>query len=209
MPRSSPSSARPPEGFSSLPEVIVRALSEAEAMKRERTPIRYLRAIFLDTDEALDIDLRASHGPSTKERIMRTMIRRPFIVAAYLALSVAAGTTACGGTDEAQPPSQRPAAAENTTTTATTSTQAESSGGDAAAGAEVWTVAGCGGCHTLAAAGSNGHLRGPNLDELQPDFATVLRQVTNGGGGMPVFSERLSEKQIRDVAAYVSENAGG
>ena len=82
------------------------------------------------------------------------------------------------------------------------------SDGDAAAGEEVWAIAGCGGCHTLAAAGSSGQLRGPNLDELQPDFDTVVRQVTNGGGGMPAFSDRLTEQQIRDVAAYVSENAG-
>jgi mono/diheme cytochrome c family protein len=46
------------------------------------------------------------------------------------------------------------------------------------------------------------------LDDLQPDFETVVQQVTTGGGGMPAFSERLSEQQIRDVAAYVSENAG-
>ena len=93
--------------------------------------------------------------------------------------------------------------------TAATSTAAESSGGDATAGEEVWTFAGCGACHTLAAAGSEGQLRGPNLDDLQPDFDTVVRQVTNGGGGMPAFSERLTEDQIQDVAAYVSENAGG
>ena len=81
--------------------------------------------------------------------------------------------------------------------------------GDAEAGREVWAIAGCGGCHTLAAAGSEGHLRGPDLDELAPAFAAVVRQVTNGGGRMPMFSERLTEQQIRDVAAYVSENAGG
>jgi mono/diheme cytochrome c family protein len=105
------------------------------------------------------------------------------------------GLAACGGDDDAA----------NTTTAATSS---EASGGDAGAGQEVWVVAGCGGCHTLAAAGSEGQLRGPNLDELQPDYDTVLNQVTNGGGGMPVFGERLTEQQIRDVAAYVSENAG-
>lgn len=106
---------------------------------------------------------------------------------------------ACGGDDDAT----------GTTTAATSPAPAESTGGDAVAGEEVWGIAGCGGCHTLAAAGSNGQLRGPNLDDLQPDFDTVLRQVTNGGGGMPVFSESLTEQQIRDVAAYVSENAGG
>ena len=117
------------------------------------------------------------------------------LCAVCLALLVA--LAACGGDDDAA----------DTTATAT-SAPAEGSGGDAAAGEEVWAIAGCGGCHTLAAAGSEGQLRGPNLDELQPDFDTVVRQVTNGGGGMPAFSERLTEQQIQDVAAYVSENAG-
>lgn len=114
-----------------------------------------------------------------------------------MCLVLLVGLVACGGDDEA---------AEGTT--AATSTPAESAGGDAAAGEEVWVSAGCGGCHTLAAAGSEGQLRGPNLDDLQPDFDTVVQQVTTGGGGMPAFDERLSEQQIRDVAAFVSENAG-
>ena len=79
--------------------------------------------------------------------------------------------------------------------------------GDAAAGADVYTSAGCGSCHTLAAAGSTG-TSGPNLDDLQPDAATVAEQVTNGGGGMPAFKDQLSEQEIADVAAYVAENAG-
>jgi mono/diheme cytochrome c family protein len=113
-----------------------------------------------------------------------------------VSLTLLIGLVACGGDDEA--------GGEATAA----STPVESSGGDAAAGREVWASAGCGGCHTLAAAGSEGQLRGPNLDDLQPDFETVVQQVTTGGGGMPAFSERLSEQQIRDVAAYVSENAG-
>jgi len=79
--------------------------------------------------------------------------------------------------------------------------------GDAAAGADVYSSAGCGSCHTLAAAGSTG-TTGPNLDDLQPDAATVAEQVTNGGGGMPAFQDQLSEQEIADVSAYVAENAG-
>ena len=79
--------------------------------------------------------------------------------------------------------------------------------GDAAAGAAVFASAGCGGCHTLAAAGSAGNV-GPNLDELKPDYAAVLYQVTNGGGGMPVYGDSLSTTEIQNVAAYVSQNAG-
>src|SRR5205085_10896261 len=45
-----------------------------------------------------------------------------------------------------------------------------------APGAKVFASAGCGGCHTLSAAGSKGQI-GPNLDELKPDASTVERQV--------------------------------
>lgn len=91
-----------------------------------------------------------------------------------------------------------------TTETETTST-AE---GDPAAGKEVFLGASaCGGCHTLADAGSTGQV-GPNLDEAQPDYELALDRVTNGQGGMPSFSSTLSEQQIADVSAYVSSVAG-
>src|SRR5262249_15207871 len=64
--------------------------------------------------------------------------------------------------------------------------------------------AGCGGCHTLQAAKSNGTV-GPNLDQLRPDQQTVARQVKNGGVGMPSFAKKLNEVQISQVAEFVSE----
>ena len=79
--------------------------------------------------------------------------------------------------------------------------------GDAAAGAAVWETGGCGGCHTLAAAGSAGNV-GPNLDEVKPSYDAVLDIVTNGRGAMPAFSGQLSEDDIKNVSAYVAENAG-
>ena len=80
--------------------------------------------------------------------------------------------------------------------------------GDPAAGKEVFLgSSACGGCHTLADAGSTGTV-GPNLDESQPDYELALDRVTNGQGGMPAFSSTLSEQQIADVAAYVSSVAG-
>ena len=65
----------------------------------------------------------------------------------------------------------------------------------------------CGSCHVLGAAGTTGSV-GPNLDELKPDEATVEEQVRNGGGGMPAFQGRLSDAEIKAVAAYVAANAG-
>src|SRR5262249_19873687 len=86
--------------------------------------------------------------------------------------------------------------------------------GDPKAGATVFREAGCGSCHTLAAAHSHGTV-GPNLDEhfntmkhMHP-FEAVVRQVTNGGGGMPAFKGRLGKSEIRDVAAYVVTSTMG
>ena len=78
---------------------------------------------------------------------------------------------------------------------------------DATDGETIFLQAGCGSCHTLAAAGSNGTI-GPNLDESQPDAQLAVDRVTNGQGGMPAFRGRLDEGQIRAVAEYVAESAG-
>jgi cytochrome c6 len=78
----------------------------------------------------------------------------------------------------------------------------------AAEGKEVFATT-CGSCHTLKAAGTSGEV-GPNLDELEPDLATVEHQVVNGGGGMPAFGKEgiLNAKEIKAVATYVSAVAG-
>ena len=81
-------------------------------------------------------------------------------------------------------------------------------GGDATAGKAVFASAGCTGCHTLAAAGSSGDV-GPNLDAAKPSFDKVVERVTNGKGVMPPFKGQLSEQQILDVAAFVSESTRG
>jgi outer membrane protein assembly factor BamB len=75
------------------------------------------------------------------------------------------------------------------------------------AGMKVFDTAGCATCHTLAAAGSTGTV-GPNLDQLKPSDAAVVKQVTNGGGGMPAFGSTLSKTQIQSVALFVSSVAG-
>ena len=79
--------------------------------------------------------------------------------------------------------------------------------GDPVAGKTLFG-ANCAGCHTLSAAGATGE-EGPNLDTRKPAFATVQRQVTRGGGGMPGFSTSLAESQIADISAFVSQATGG
>ena len=76
----------------------------------------------------------------------------------------------------------------------------------AANGKEVFTST-CGGCHTLADAGTSG-ATGPNLDDAAPDAATVKAFVRGGGGGMPAFGDQLANAEIDAVAAYVAAVAG-
>jgi len=73
----------------------------------------------------------------------------------------------------------------------------------APAGAAIFKSAGCGGCHTLAAAGAHGTV-GPNLDTARPPAALVVDRVSHGKGGMPSFAGQLSNAQIRAVAAFVA-----
>ena len=76
----------------------------------------------------------------------------------------------------------------------------------AASGKEIFTST-CGGCHTLADAGTSG-ATGPNLDDAAPDAATVKAFVRGGGGSMPAFGDDLPNAEIDAVAAYVAAVAG-
>ena len=101
-------------------------------------------------------------------------------------------------------PGQTETEPSETTATETTATETTEGGaGNAEAGKQVFASAGCGGCHALADAGSNGAV-GPNLDDSSPSFDKAVERVTEGQGGMPSFKDQLSEQQIADVAAYVS-----
>jgi YVTN family beta-propeller protein len=79
---------------------------------------------------------------------------------------------------------------------------AVTAGTGAADGKKVFT-SNCGGCHTLAAAGTNGSV-GPNLDNLKPSAAVVKTTVENGSGTMPAFKGSLSAAEIDAVAAFVA-----
>ncbi len=95
---------------------------------------------------------------------------------------------------ETEPAETAPVSTESTTESATA---------DPASGKDVYASAGCGGCHALADAGSTGAV-GPSLDDASPSFDKVVERVTNGQGAMPAFKDRLSAREIQDVAAYVS-----
>jgi mono/diheme cytochrome c family protein len=89
-------------------------------------------------------------------------------------------------------------------------------------GAQVFANNGCGGCHTLAAAGSGG-VTGPNLDEALPGQTAKMveesivdpnAEVVKGypANVMPAnFGQTLSSKEVEDLVQYLLQEtqAGG
>ena len=92
--------------------------------------------------------------------------------------------------------------------------------GDPAAGQDVFASAGCGSCHTVAAAGSTG-TTGPVLDEsLRGQDAEFIRtQIVDpnseiaegfGQGVMPEdYGETLSGEELGSLVAFLAQEAGG
>jgi cytochrome c6 len=136
------------------------------------------------------------------------MTRRVLLATAML-LALAAIAGGCGSSDNgSSDPSSATQPTQSTQSTQSSSGGAGAATGSAAAGKKVFT-SNCASCHTLKDAGTNGKV-GPDLDSLKPDFNTVKNQVINGGGPMPAFGKQgiLNDKQINDVATYVSSVAG-
>ena len=93
----------------------------------------------------------------------------------------------------------------------------------ATTGAEIFTSAGCGACHTLGKAGTNAQI-GPNLDELAAEAgnrtdATPEEYTTESildpeaftvpgfqSGVMPAYEGRLDEKQVQALVKYLLGN---
>jgi mono/diheme cytochrome c family protein len=87
-------------------------------------------------------------------------------------------------------------------------------------GAQVFANNGCGGCHTLKAAGSGG-VTGPNLDEVLPGQSETMihesivnpnKEIAKGypPNVMPQnFEQLLSAKEVEDLVEYLAESSGG
>ena len=78
----------------------------------------------------------------------------------------------------------------------------DAANGDPVAGKRLFSSSGCSGCHTFTAAGSKG-TTGPNLDDARPSPGAVVHQLQHGGGLMPSFEGKLSEKDMNNLAAFV------
>jgi cytochrome c oxidase subunit 2 len=93
-------------------------------------------------------------------------------------------------------------------------------------GEQIFTAAGCAGCHTFAPAGSNGNI-GPNLDELasaagdrEPGKSAedYIRESLTApdaflaegfGNAMPSYEGRLTDEQIDALVEYLMQTGGG
>jgi mono/diheme cytochrome c family protein len=115
------------------------------------------------------------------------------------------GTTSAGGTTS-----------ESTTTGETATTEPSAPAGDPAAGKAIFASAGCGTCHTLQDAGTNGTV-GPKLDDVlkgkDPDFIRESivdpnAEIADGfaPGVMPqTFGDQFDDKQLSDLVAYLAD----
>lgn len=134
-------------------------------------------------------------------------VRRPAVIAAALLGAVVLAGCGAEGTTSPTPDTIIGTGGAISTPTFPV-TPAFKLKGDSTKGKAVFASAGCGNCHTLAAANASGTI-GPNLDSLKADYRAVTAQVTNGGAQMPAFKSQLSTQQIADVAAYVVTSTGG
>jgi mono/diheme cytochrome c family protein len=132
---------------------------------------------------------------------------KALILIAILALTGALLVAGCGGGGSSS--SSGTSATTTEKSIAPEAGEEEARAGESAMLAEGKTVftTNCASCHTLKEAGTSGEV-GPNLDELEPDMATVEHQVETGGGGMPSFKGTISSAEIKAVATYVSSVAG-
>jgi mono/diheme cytochrome c family protein len=156
-------------------------------------------------DDAFSSDKSQGFSEQTMADIVRGQIAYPEepmpanIFRGQDARDVALYVAKCAGVNPCGVTAERAAAPTTTGKTGTTPTKPD--------GKAVFASAGCGGCHTLKAAGASGNV-GPNLDQLKPSKSRVKHQVEVGGGVMPAFKGKLSDAEIDAVAAFVAANAG-
>jgi mono/diheme cytochrome c family protein len=134
-------------------------------------------------------------------------MRRTPVAAALAAAAVALVAVGCESPEEASP---TPSTVEGPLTTPQEECTVPACDlkGDPAKGKQIFAEKGCGGCHTLSAAGSSGTV-GPNLDDAKPSFELAVTRVTEGRGAMPSFKDQLSAQEIADVASYVVQSTQG
>jgi len=117
-----------------------------------------------------------------------------FVLSIAVALALVLGVAACGG-------DENDSTAEGAVKAQEAASELE---GDATRGKKVWTLAGCGACHTLSASQAKG-TSAANLDDVRPSATLVVDRVALGFQAMPTYQGLLTPQQIADVGAYVAE----
>jgi cytochrome c oxidase subunit II len=124
--------------------------------------------------------------------------RLPIVAGVVAAAAAFGGVLAWGGDDDADGPA-RPVAAQ-------------------ADGRQVFARLGCGGCHTIAAAGTGGEV-GPNLDDALATHdrrslaAKIVDPYPSGPpGGMAImpedFGERMTDAELDALVTFLLEARG-
>lgn len=142
-------------------------------------------------------------GNDLRARLTRTGFATMLLIGLMAMALVGAG---CGGDDDADTGGDTGATAAQTESTGEAAAKEEE--GEVDEKSKETFASTCGGCHTLADAGTSG-TTGPNLDDLKPDAARVEAAIKNGGASGTTMPKNLLEgEEAVAVAAYVSSVAG-
>ncbi|HEX4806898.1 MAG TPA: cytochrome c [Conexibacter sp.] len=127
--------------------------------------------------------------------------RRAFALATAL-VAAAALTAGCGGSGQTHTAAHP--AGGGTRTAATTATRPAAT--PALAAGRTLFRANCSACHTLADANAHGRKAGSesDFDEIRPNLSSVRNFLEHRFGAMPLFRDRLSQRQIDVLAHYVA-----
>jgi mono/diheme cytochrome c family protein len=131
---------------------------------------------------------------------MRPSMKIPSLIVAVTAAAALGASFGCSVREEGSAGDMT--GVRTVTVTETVVQMAESR--DPRAGRRVFETS-CARCHALKPGDWTGNK--VNLTALQPSYETTVTKVTRGGIAMPSFAGKLSKRQIRDVAAFVSRQA--